>query len=298
MDAQSLLRLVILAAIWGGSFLFLRISIASFGPVPLISLRIGLATVFLWAAARLWHRPLPLQHWRYFLLVGGINSVIPFLLFGYAAMSLSAGLLAILNATTPMFGAAAMALWRRESIGRDACLGLVLGAAGVALAAWGDASVTGQNWMLPVSAAAMAAGCYGVAGVIVRQAGGTVTPFDTAHGSLWGATILLLPLALTAHFNTPPQPVEWAAVIVLGLVCSGVAYLLYFRLIGDVGPMKALTVTFLIPIFGMLWGRLFLGEDLTIRKLAGAAVVLVGTALANGILRLPSCAASRRDSPA
>ncbi|WP_025918024.1 DMT family transporter [Herminiimonas sp. CN] len=288
MDIASIFRLIALAAIWGGSFLFLRIGAPVFGPGVLIELRVGLAAVFLWLVCRMLGRHIRLlQHWRYFLVIGLLNSALPFLLFAYAAQTLSASLLSILNSSAPIFGAIIAAFWLRQPVGRSAALGLLLGMVGVATLVAGSPMVAGDGWWLAVAAGLAAPFCYGLASAYTKQSPIAVDPTDNAHGSMWAAAILVLPVALWQPIRHSPAGADWMAVGALAIVCTGAAYLMFFRLIADVGPMRALSVTFLIPVFGVLWGALFLGETIGWSKLFGGALVLCGTALANGMIRLP-----------
>lgn len=296
MEAGSVLRLIALAAIWGGSFLFVRIGVPVFGPGVLIELRVGLAAVFLWLVCRVLRRQARMrQHWRHFLIIGLLNSALPFLLFAYAAQTLSASLLSILNSAAPIFGAIIGAFWLRQPVSRSAALGLLLGVAGVAtLVAGSSALVHGDGWWLAIAAGLTAPFCYGLASVYTKQSPVAVAPIDNAHGSMWAAAILVLPFALLLPVRSSPGGGDWLAVSALAIVCTGAAYLMFFRLIDEVGPMRALSVTFLIPVFGVLWGALFLGEAVGWSKLFGGALVLCGTALANGVIRLPAPVLAKR----
>lgn len=287
MDLASMLRLVTLAAIWGGSFLFMRIAAPVFGPGIMVELRVGLAGGFLWLVCRwLGRRPRLLAHWRHFLKVGLFNSALPFVFFAYAAQTLSASLMSILNSAAPIFGALLGALWLRQPVSRSAALGLACGVAGVATLVGGGAAVRGEAWWSAVIAGLAAPLCYGIASLIAKQSPPGLTPLANAHGSMWAAALLVLPCTLFMPLQATPQPRDWAALVALALICTGAAYLLYFRLIEDVGPMQALSVTFLIPVFGVLWGVLLLDEQVGWNTLVGGALVLCGTALANGVLKL------------
>jgi len=287
MDAASITRLFFLAAIWGASFLFMRVSVPAFGPVALIMFRVGIAAAFLWLVARVLKQPLAMRRqWQHYLSIGVLNSALPFLLFAYAAQSLPASLLAILNATSPLFGAAIGALWLGLPLTGSAALGLGCGLAGVTV-------LVGQNLVLADSAEwpAVAAGLlaplsYSLASIYTKAHPGVATPFGNAHGSMWMATLVLLPLFLLAPVRSTPDVGDWTAASLLAIVCTGGAYLLYFRLIEDVGPTRALSVTFLIPVFGVLWGALFLGEAVGWHTLLGGALILTGIALTAGLLRL------------
>ena len=283
MTPASLCRLLALSAIWGASFLFMRIAVPALGPAWLIELRVGLAALFL-AAVALWQRrALKLRHhWRHYLILGGFNTGLPFLLFAFAAQTLSASLLSILNATAPLWGTVIGAVVLRARLDGKAMLGLAMGLAGVALLTGFDESTLRAGAGPAIAAALGAACCYAIASIYAKSVE-QVEPFANAHGSMWAATLLVAPLLLFAPpVATIPDSGITAAVAALGIVCSGIAYLLYFRLVNDLGPAPALTVTFLIPLFGVLWGHLFLGEAVGWHTLAGTVIVLTGTALVTG----------------
>jgi drug/metabolite transporter (DMT)-like permease len=291
MNAGSLIRLFVLSAIWGASFLLIRIGAPELGPVPLMEARVLLAALFLAAVGRWWRRPLLWRaHWRHYLILGVVNSALPFLLFGYAALALPASILSILNATSPMWSALIAALWLGTPLSARTLMGLVLGVVGVALLVGFDTVAMRPGAGLAIAASLGAAFCYAVASNYAKSAR-SVEPLANAHGSMWAAGLAMAPLMLFAPVPAVPGVGIATAVLALGVVCSGVAYLLYFRLIGDIGAAPALTVTFLIPLFGVLWGWLFLDEAVGWHTLVGAAVVIVGTALVTGFsprLLLPS----------
>ncbi|WP_300449973.1 DMT family transporter [Accumulibacter sp.] len=285
MNAASTARLFLLAAIWGASFLFMRIGVPVFGPVALIMFRVAIAAGFLWLASRWLGQTLGLRrHWRYFLTLGVLNSALPFVLFAYAAQALPASLLSILNATAPLFGAAIGALWLRLPLSIPVALGLACGLAGVSLLVGQNVALSGDRAWPALAAGLLAPASYGVASLYTRIHPGLATPFGNAHGSMWMASLALLPLFLVAPFRQTPDAGDWAAVSLLGVLCTGAAYLLYFRLIDDVGPTRALSVAFLIPVFGVLWGVVFLDEAVGWHTLFGGALILAGIALSSGLL--------------
>lgn len=282
MNAASAARLLALAAIWGGSFVFVRVVAPVLGPTLLVAYRVGLAALFLLAVAMLLRKRLALRaHWRHYLIVGFCNSTLPFLLFGFAAETLPASLLAILNATAPIWGALVSAAWMRTPLARKTVVGLVLGVAGVMLLVGFDPATLEPGATLAVIASLCAALSYGVATTYTKAAR-KVDPFDNAHGSMWAALLLILPAVPFFPAHAPADVGVMGAAVALGVVCTGVAYLLYFRLIKDLGAAPALTVTFLIPVFGVLWGWLFLDEPVGWYTVAGSLVVIVGTALVTG----------------
>ena len=285
MNLPSFLRLLCLAFLWGGSFLFMRIGAPVLGPVWMLEARVGFAALFLAAIALLLRRGLALRrHARHYLLLGLVNSALPFLLIGIAARTLPASLMSVLNASAPIWGALIGAVWTRSPLSARTLLGLALGVAGVALLVGLDGAVLqpGAGWAVLASLGATF--CYGVASVYAKSARSAqgVEPFANAHGSLWAATLLVAPALPFFPPAAPAGPGVLAAMLALGVLSSGVAYLLYFRLLDDIGPMRTLTVTFLIPVFGVLFGHVFLGEPVGWHTLAGAAVVLAGTALVTG----------------
>ncbi|MGZ8293263.1 MAG: DMT family transporter [Telluria sp.] len=282
MNTANMLRLVTLAAIWGSSFLFMRIAAPVLGPAVLIEYRVGFAAIFLAVVGFFLKKRLDLRaNWKHYLVLGLLNSALPFLLFAFAARTLSASVLSVLNATAPMWGALIGALWSRQAITGRSALGLILGTAGVALLVGFDHVTSLPGAGIAICAALVAAICYSIASTYARTAK-SVEPFANAHGSMWAATLLVIPAL--PFFPAPAEPTIgiMGAALALGILCSGIAYILYFKLVQDVGPTSALTVTFLNPLFGILWGALFLGEVVGWHTILGAAIVIMGTALVTG----------------
>jgi drug/metabolite transporter (DMT)-like permease len=280
MRVLDVVRLLTLAALWGGSFLFMRVAVLPLGPIATAELRVLLAAAALivWlrvAGVRLGWR----QDWRLFLVVGTINSAAPFALYAFSALHLPVSYLVVLNATTPFFGALVSAAWLGERFTARAALGLVAGVGGVAmLVRLGPVPLASQV-VWAIVAALLAALCYAVAAAYLKRQARTPAPAAVATGSQLAATVALLPLLPAMSPVAWPSSGEWIAVVMLGVLCTAIPYLLYFRLIADVGATRALTVTFLIPAFGMLWGAVFLGETITGTMAAGCGLVLLGTAL-------------------
>lgn len=283
MNTASAVRLLLLSAIWGASFLFMRIGVPVLGPSLLIVARVGLASVFLLTVALYLRKSLDTpRHWKHYLVLGLFNSALPFLLFAYAAQTVSASLLSILNATAPIWAAAIGAIWLRTRLSAKTVLGMLFGVIGVGILAGFETLALPGGGALAIAAGLGAAFSYGIATTYTKSAT-SVDPFANAHGSMWAATLLMLPFAAQAPAvpHIPPVHVIFS-VVALGILCSGVAYLLYFRLVADMGAAPALTVTFLIPVFGILWGALFLDEKVGWHTLAGSITVLLGTALVTG----------------
>lgn len=279
---------VLLAALWGASFLFMRLGAAEFGPLPTAGLRVTLATVFLWPILlRQGQWPALRQHWRPILIAGLINSAIPFALFAWAVMHIATGLTSILNATVPLFGALVAWLWLGDRINRLRWLGLALGFIGVALLAWrapgGMGAKTGHaGWA--IAACLVASTCYAIAASYARRYLTGIPPLATATGSQLGAA---LGLALPTLWFWPaqmPGPRAWGAVIAIAVLCTGIAYILYFRLIAHAGPSRALAVTFLAPVFAVFYGTVFLGEAITPWMVGCGLVIVCGTMLSTGLI--------------
>jgi drug/metabolite transporter (DMT)-like permease len=281
-------ELVLLAALWGASFLFMRLGAHEFGPIPLAAVRVGLASVML--IPLLASRGLLGElrtHWRGLLVVGALNGAIPFTLFSFAALSITAGLSSIVNATTPLWTAVVAFVWLRQGLTALRALGLVIGFAGVAFLAWDKASFrpgADHSGLLAVLACAGATLCYGIAANATRRFLSGVPPLVVATGSQFAAALMLALPAAWLWPAEPPSATAWGAVLALAALCTALAYILYFRLMSRVGPTNAVSVTFLIPLFAMLWGALFLQEAVTAQMVAGGAIVLVGIALALGLV--------------
>ncbi len=290
MSAQrSAFEFILLGAIWGSSFLFMRFGLPDFGPVVLSALRVVIAALALLPLLMMRGQLAALRdHAGQVLLVGVINSALPFVLFAYALGSISTGLSAILNASVPLFGALVAWLWLREALSPMRVAGLMIGFAGVVLLTWGKTrGIAGAGEAvspLAVAAALMATLCYGISASYAKRHLGGLPSLVTATGSQIGASIAL---ALPAWWLWPeqaPGAVAWGAVLVVGLVCTAMAYILYFRMIEHAGPGRALTVTFLIPVFAVFYGAVFLGEAVTPWMLGCGVVIVSGTALSMGML--------------
>lgn len=286
-----LIDLVLLGALWGASFLFMRMGAAEFGPLPAAAVRVCVAALFLLPIALLRGQgPALVQHWKASFSVGVFNSGLPFALFCFALLSINSGLAAVLNATTPMFGALVAWAWFKERPVNSRIVGLVIGFAGVALLASRSAGVhegaNGSAALWAVIACLGACLSYGVSASFTRAHLGGVPALATATGSQIGATLFLLIPAVWLWPTQMPSLRAWGALIALGIFCTGVAYILFFRLIARAGPARALTVTFLVPVFALFYGAVFLGESITQWMLMCAVVIVVGVALSTGIVKL------------
>jgi len=283
MRPADVLRLVTLAALWGGSFLFLRITAPVLGPLFLAELRLVVAAATLLAWAWMIGRQVPFAgQWRTYFVIGAVNSAAPFALFAYAAVHLPASYSAVLNATSPLFGALFAALWLNERLTSRRVAGALVGMAGVALLVGFGPVQADTDVVLAALAAIGGACCYALAVVYARLKAAAIDPFAVAVGSQAGAALVLSPAFAPWPGAELFTPGVVASVLALAVACTAFAYVLYFRLIADVGAARALTVTFLIPVFGVLWGVLFLGEPLSLFMLAGGALVIGATWLVVG----------------
>lgn len=278
----SVLRLLVLAALWGGSFLFMRIAANPLGPAVLIEARVGFAALTLLILALLLKKQIQfLAHKKHFLILGLLNTALPFVLIAYAAQTLNASTLSILNSTAPIWGALIGAVWARTPLTKSVMLGLALGVVGVAVLVGKEAQLVGHDAILPMFCSVLAAFCYGVATNYAKVAP-KVEAFNNAHGSMWAAVLIMLPFALILPTREAISLDISIATLGLGVFCTGLAYLLYFRLVSDIGPSPTLSVTFLIPVFGILWGHLFLDEPVGWNTLFGTVLVVAGTMLVTG----------------
>lgn len=282
MSVASLFRLLTLAAIWGGSFLFMRIAANPLGPAALIEARVAFAAITLLIVSLFLKKHLQFAtNAKHFFILGFFNSALPFLLFAYSAQVLNASSLAILNSTAPIWAAIIGAVWTKKPPNRSVLLGLFLGIIGVCVLVGWDAANIGENAMLPIIAAITASVSYGVASNYTKNAP-RVEAFDNAHGSMWASVIIVLPLLPFFPFRESPTQDILMSVMILGVVCTALAYLLYFRLVSDLGPSSALSVTFLIPIFGIFWGHIFLDEEIGLNTIVGSILVITGTMFVTG----------------
>jgi drug/metabolite transporter (DMT)-like permease len=282
MRTADYARLVTLAALWGASFIFTRSASPEFGAIPTAWVRVQLGGLVLLAYFSAigfkvgWRRD-----WRRFLLIGVLNSSIPFSLYAFAALYLPASYSAIFNSTTSLFGATFAAIWLADPMTLRRLAGLFLGIAGVALVAGLGGAETDANFYLAVGACLCAAISYATVGVIVRKYASDIEPRAIAGASQVLAGVILFPLLLFDQPKTFDLDIA-GNLLGLAVLSSGVAYLLYYRLLADVGPSRALTVTFLIPAFAMLWGAIFLSETITLTMLIGTAVIILGTLIVTG----------------
>ena len=279
-DWRTPVELLLLAAIWGGSFLFLRIAAPKFGPLALVDVRLALGALVL--SPFLWHarRQLAATGWIKIAAIGLVNTTLPFLLFAWTAERAPAGVGAIVNSMAVPFAALAAFAMFGERIGGRRLVGLAAGLVGVVVLASGD--VGGVGIGPAVAAGTAGAFLYGVSANLVKRHFAGLPPAAVAAATLaWGA-VLLSPFAVWQWPSARVSTEAWFSLIALGVVCTGIAYGFYYRLIQRVGAPRATTVTYLVPIFGVLWAWLALGESLTLGMAVGGALILGGMLMAQG----------------
>ena len=276
MRAYDAGRWLLLATLWSLQFIFMRLAVPVFGTAPVAEARALFAALLLvpWVVWIAKQRIAPLEHWKDHLAVGLVNNVLPFICFAWAATVLPAGYLAIINGMVPLWTAIIAAPVLKERLGAWRVAGFALGIAGVALIVNLGPVKLDLRTALAAVAGITGAALWGWAGVMIKQRYGRLPPMGLAAGSIAFAAVLMMPFWIEA-----PPAAAWtlealAAVVALGTLCSGVAYLPFFTLIRDIGPSRTLTVGLAIPVLGIFWGWLLLDEAVTLPMLAGAALVL------------------------
>jgi drug/metabolite transporter (DMT)-like permease len=281
MKLSDYVRLLALAAIWGASFLFMRIAAPVLGALPTAFFRvllgaIGLAVILFVLKTKVDFK----GKLKPTMVLGVINSGIPFLMYSVAALLLPAGYSAIFNATTPLMGVLIGSMFFSDSLTPKKAAGVLIGLMGITLLTTTGPVTLSSSVVMGALACLIATSCYGAAGFLTKQWVADKGGLDAklvAFGSQIGATLFLMPFfSISAAVNPPlswGDSTVWLALAAVGFVCTACAYILYFRLIADIGPVRSLTVTFLIPPFGVLWGVMFLGEHFSIAHLYGGGLI-------------------------
>jgi drug/metabolite transporter (DMT)-like permease len=282
MKATILIRLFLLAAIWGSSFIFMRVLSPVLGALVTSNLRILIAGIFLVIYFHfIKFDPEWKKNFKHYLIIGIINSAIPFSLFAFGALSLPASYEVILNSTAPLFGAIFSWMWLAEKMNFKKSLGLFTSIIGVAIVVDFTQTRFSQNYLTAIGACLLASLCYGLGATYIKKFGTQLKPLGIAGGSQFIAGLIMIPLS----FYTAPH-LEMAhifnvkiilCILGLALLCSALAYLLYYQILSEAGSTIALGVTFLMPIFGVVWGKLFLNELITLQMIVGAFIILLGT---------------------
>ena len=287
MRLRDLAILFLLAALWGGSFMFIRIATPELGTFPLAAGRVLLAAPLLWAWMRFQRTRVDLRPlaWK-LLVIGALNAAIPFALIGAAELYVTASLAAMLNATVPLWATVFSVIWLGERITFKRALGLLLGVVGVAVLVGGSPVELTRTTVLAIIGVLIACASYALSGVYTRkQLSGIPAPALALGQQLGAVTWLAAPALWQVRHAHMTAPAMWS-LVALGVLCTAIAYPLYFHLIAAVGPMKTTTVTYLLPMFGTAWGAVFLQESVTRGMLLGMGIVLSSVFLVNEV-RLP-----------
>ena len=271
------LELVVLAAIWGVSFMFQRVAAPEFGTAALSELRLAFGAVvllpFLWRQ----RAAFPAKVWPKVVLVGAINSAVPFALFAWAAQHAPAGISAITNAMAVLFTALVGFMFFGEKIGLRRAGALLVGFAGVVVLASGKTAGASIGWA--VAAGCSAAFMYGVGVHLLRRHFSGMPQAALAAATLGSSALLMLPFAIA---DWPVQPVSthaWLSAGLLGVLCTGLAYAVYYRLVQRIGASRAVTVTYLVPLFAVGWAWWLLDEPLTVSMAIAGALILGSVAI-------------------
>ena len=276
-DWQTPIELCVLGAIWGASFMFMRVAAPAFGSMPLVEMRLALGALvlapFLWIA----REKFPLRRWPMIVFVGAINCAVPFALFAWAAQRAPAGVGAITNSMAVLFAALVGFLFFREAIGVRRGVALLVGFAGVVVLASGKVAGASVGWA--AAAGCLAAFLYGVGAHLVKRHLSDLPPVATAAATLGCSAVLVAPFAIAQWPQQPIAPLAWGAAVAVGVLCTGVAYAMYYRLLQRIGPGRAVSVTYLVPLFAVAWAWLLLDEPLTVTMGIAGALILGSVAI-------------------
>ena len=288
MSPLDLLLLVVLGAIWGASFLFIRIGAPALGPVPLMDIRVVIAaTALLALSAARRDRVLHVERWRQFLVQGTLNNAVPFVSIATGELFITAGLGAILNATSPFFTVIVAAVWQKQRPSLAETLGTIIGFGGVVVLVGVGTLELGDGVLLGIGLCLIGALSYAVAAVYASRALSGLRAIEVSTNQLVASSLILGPIAIATRTSSPPRPEVVGSVLALALLGTALGYVIYFHLMGRVGPTRAITVTLLIPPFGVFFGKVFLNEPVGTGLLFGLALILFGIALVSGGIRLP-----------
>jgi drug/metabolite transporter (DMT)-like permease len=298
MHTRDLAWLVTIGAIWGISFLFIRVAAPEFGAVALIEVRVVLAGLVLLPIA-LYRGELAeiKHHWRPIVWMGILHYAVPFTLFAWSMLTLTGGYTSIINACSPLFATIVAWLWLGKRPQRGEFIGMVVALIGVVLLVWNSLALGDGPTALAILAAFGGAACYGLAAVLARKSLSGVKPTAVSAGSMIAAATLLLPATFWLWPEPAPSAAAWSVAAALGVFCTALAFVLYFRLIANVGPTRAITVTFLVPVFAVVFGAILIGEAISFSMIVGGLVILFGTSIALGLVNLEGLA-NRREQGA
>jgi drug/metabolite transporter (DMT)-like permease len=282
VQARQFAQIVGLSALWGASFQFIRIASPAMGPWVVAGCRAALASITLIVIMRALHERWPWQHWRELLLLGALCVAAPFMLFAWAGLHLPSGYSALLNTTAVLFGTLSSAWMKEDTLTRRKLLGCVLGLMGVGLIVRLGPVRPDATTLMAALACVLGAACFGFATPLMKRATTRMQPLAIAAGIHLAAMLLLLPSTLWSLPQARFTPAAVGSVVVMGVVTSGLAYWMHLRIVRHVTPVASLSPIFLIPVFGVTWGHLFLGEALSPSIFLGGALVLLASALVTG----------------
>ena len=288
MKISDALLLILLAAIWGSSFVFMRATADVFGPIALIAIRISVAALFLLAfLLQKKQRKEFFDHWKILFLVGSINSAIPFSLLAYASLHLSSGTVSILNAITPVFTALIAHFWLKNIMTKLQFFGMAISISGLLFLVWDKISWSIDSWF-PLLTGVSAGLLYGIASTTTKKYLSDVSVMTSTAGSLLFSAILIIIVSLffLPDFNNI-HSIDWLYAITLGILCTAIAFIIYFKLVKNIGPATTASVTFLIPIFAFLWGYILLDELVTTRMWIATGIILLGMGFVTRLIKTP-----------
>lgn len=282
MKKQNIVLLIILSAIWGSSFIFMKHLAPKFGPLLTTFYRGLFAFLFLYIILMIQkHKINWKQHYKYFLVIGLINTAIPFALFSFAALHINSSLSAIMNSTSPLFSAMLGGLLLIEEFHSKKIVGLLLGIIGVVIISMNGQENSSDMFVLAIIACLVAALCYAIASLIIKTKATHIDSKSLATGSLFFASVFILFALPFNHGDGSATLIEYGYAVAFGVICSGLAFLIYFKLIREEGATKALSVTYLIPLFGIMWSAIFFQETLSNNTYIGGIIILIGVYFIN-----------------
>ncbi len=284
MTRRDIVDLLLLGALWGAAFLFIRIAVPHFGPIALVEVRVVIAAslLLLLVLAKRYGSHFA-GRWRALTIIGAINTAVPFALYAYATRSIPAGFAAVLNSTVPLLGALLGRAFFKEKLGLERGVGLAIGFFGVVILVAPKLTIGGST--LAILAALGGSSLYALSAHLTRRLLPGIPSMVIASGSLIASALLLAVPAVVLRPAVNPPMAAWGAVLALAVGGTAYGYVLYFRLLDRVGATGAMATTYLIPLFGMVWGWMFLGERATATMLMGCAFILGGVAVTTGIIR-------------
>jgi drug/metabolite transporter (DMT)-like permease len=288
MKRTDAVLLLLLSAIWGASFLFMRVASPEFGPVPLVFIRMSVATLVVFPfLLNTKFRQTVFKNIKLLAILGLLNHVIPFTLLSFSTLRLEAGFTSLINATTPMFTAMVGAMWFVTPINRQQVLGLLVAFFGVFVLSADKLSFTNQGPGWAILAGLVATFCYGLSVNFSKKKLNHLSASEITVGSMMASSVILLLPSLFLWPEQSPSMNAWISALLLAVVCTAVAFLLFFRVLASSGAIASSTVTFLVPLFAITWGIFLLNEEFTIRLLVGMTITLLGTAITTQLLKLP-----------